>query len=131
MFIADIIYWWGITLTLQLMAFFIIGAVKGIKKKRREKKEKKELYEKARTEFLEKYDREFELFSIEYENTQSLYDQTCILQELVEKDYQRAANSGDPDEIQKYLRKMISLDKQTMTLKRKLEKLKDYEKEHY
>ena len=131
MFIADIIYWLGITLPLQLMAIFIIGTVQGIKQHFREKKEKKELYEKTRNEFLEKYDREFELFSVEYENTQSLYDQTCMLQELVEKDYQRAANRGDPDEIQKYLRKMISLDKQTMTLKRKLEKLKDYEKEHF
>lgn len=116
--------------------FFAI--IKTLYDQHKEKEEYKRLQQAAMDDELliqslaeQERQKDYKRFSDEFQSIQALYDNTCDLQSYVEQEYQAAIKRGNDDLIQRYLSKMISLDKQIISLRKKLNKLYDYEEKHF
>ena len=120
----------------SILMFFAI--IKTFYDQRKEKEEYKRLQQAVMEDELlmqslaeQERQKDYKRFSDEFQSIQALYDNTCDLQSYVEEEYQSAIKRGNDDLIQKYLSKMISLDKQIISLRKKLNKLYDYEEKHF
>ena len=113
----------------SILMFFAM--IKTLYDQRKEKEEYKRLQQAAQSLANQERKKDYKRFSDEFQSVEALYDNICYLQSYVEKEYQTAVKRGDDDLIQKYLAKMISLDKQIISLRKKLNKLYDYEEKHF
>ena len=120
----------------SVLMFFAI--IKTLYDQHKEKEEYKRLQQAAMEDELliqslaeQERQKDYKRFSDEFQSIQALYDNTCDLQSYIEGEYQSAIKRGNDDLIQKYLSKMISLDKQIISLRKKLNKLYDYEEKHF
>lgn len=120
----------------SILMFFAI--IKTFYDQHKEKEEYKRLQQAVMEDELlvqslaeQERQKDYKRFSDEFQSIQALYDNTCDLQSYVEQEYQAAFKHGNDDLIPKYLSKMISLDKQIISLRKKLNKLYDYEEKHF